>query len=625
MRQPLPQARLVSVLIPIAALLWLAPAPVRAQRTLDAEAAAATYENGIEKDLNPFTAAAFLRDQSVLGWLGSADKDRQARLVTHATELKDLSDMLQAHSDYPTLVNALTIRLRNKDEDGNAPYFGFGLEPAKFSQWNDQWGALGDPAVLRKALLEFDTLNPGAKDYLVKEKKIAESAWQKTSFEDRKTALKPLAQRVLDNIKKLNPKTQDDLDAMRKTANDIAPLLGSTEVRLMWERVHMASESVDSFAKLDAVSARLNEPGVAELLAQAKGSSDIEGTLSKLSQIFDKLGIPNKALQSQRPTTAADQFTDDQRKLLGTELGTALLAQTAGTDAGDDLTAFFNDPKNKHDMKITIMSMPSNLAEYRFEEKDLVFNERFIMDWAKGEGLTAKDLTTNGDALTKLAMLLSPNFVHEARHQEQQAWAKEKGFIFQPGQNYEVEAKGVEALFFLQKSKNEAFKKFYGDSRDSSMLARQEIMLADTLSQKGAPKFRNIVMSDYYEDLPSLDAMTASDMQQVDASIAFVRKELDRRQKLPQTEQDAVEKNGKTLAKGQKFKDWQEWRAYAAQATTTSLKQDLENKLVVRDKMVESYGANADRSDDFQMYLDTGLRKLGSGASRNEPPSPQSP
>jgi hypothetical protein len=119
--------------------------------------------------------------------------------------------------------------------------------------------------------------------------------------------------------------------------------------------------------------------------------------------------------------------------------------------------------------------------------------------------------------------------------------------------------------------------------------------------------------------------MTASDMQQVDASIAFVRKELDRRQKLPQTEQDAVEKNGKTLAKGQKFKDWQEWRAYAAQATTTSLKQDLENKLVVRDKMVESYGANADRSDDFQMYLDTGLRKLGSGASRNEPPSPQSP
>ncbi|MBI3552734.1 MAG: hypothetical protein HY077_09450 [Elusimicrobia bacterium] len=612
-------------LVPLFALFWLAPPPAAAQGSLDPKAAAAVYEQRLAKDLNPFTADSFLRDQPVLDYLRATDPERQARLLTQATQLKDLMDMLTAHAGAGSLVDSLAIRLKDPAEGQDPPYFGFAADPALFVKWNARWHVLANNDVLRKALLEWDTLNPKPRDYLVGEK-ITEAAWQRTSYANRLATLRRWADMVYKNILALNPRSKADFDKMHEAAGEIAPLLAPADKREMWSRVDMAFQSANGLAELDKHAAQLNSPELQALAQQARNGASVEDTLTALSRLFDRLGIQNRALHSLRPTTASDKLSDSDRGVLQGLLSASLMEQTKGTDAGKELEAFFKN----HARTITILDLPSgDLAQYRHGPKDIVFNEKFIMDWAKGEGLKGRDLVAPGGAaaLERLSILLSPNFVHEARHQQQQAWAEENGYDFLPAQNAEVEAKGVEALFFLQKAGQtpaagkQSFAKVFADSRDSSMLANEEIHLAAHLRQ-GAPFFRNRVMSDYYEGLPSLEAMTAAEMKGWDADLTFLRGELARRKALPQSEQDAIESGGQVFAKDQKFKDAKQWRDFCLTAKTSALEKKLKDALAGRDTLMQSYRGHAKRADDFQDWLDDGLKRLGTGASKSEPPVP---
>jgi hypothetical protein len=113
--------------------------------------------------------------------------------------------------------------------------------------------------------------------------------------------------------------------------------------------------------------------------------------------------------------------------------------------------------------------------------------------------------------------------------------------------------------------------------------------------------------------------MAAEQMRDHQAAVAWLRGEIDRRKKLPQSEQNALEHDGTVYQKNQKFETAAQWRAFAVGLKTSVLEKDLKDDLSSRDNVVKAYRLHSQRSDDFQTQLDGGLQKLRAGTNPSAP------
>jgi len=127
--------------------------------------------------------------------------------------------------------------------------------------------------------------------------------------------------------------------------------------------------------------------------------------------------------------------TDDKGNLSG-----AIADEMRGTKAGDEIIAFYKDPKYKKDGTNTIAfafeKQPANqFGGYRPSDKSLNLNSELVNRWMKQNEVTPEQLfegdPSKNPHLQDLAQYLAPTVVHEATHQRQDAWSNANGINYQ--------------------------------------------------------------------------------------------------------------------------------------------------------------------------------------------------
>jgi len=133
--------------------------------------------------------------------------------------------------------------------------------------------------------------------------------------------------------------------------------------------------------------------------------------------------------------------------------------------------------------------------------------------------LTAEDLLKDKTKIAALAKYVSPVFVEEATHQMQHAWAA-KANIYKPYvQEDEIEANSMQALYTVEKLKQDPkFKAIFSRMRSSSTYADQRLKLAQRFN-KNPDEFSENVRQLYYYGLPSFDAASSQILSAISAEL----------------------------------------------------------------------------------------------------------
>lgn len=141
-------------------------------------------------------------------------------------------------------------------------------------------------------------------------------------------------------------------------------------------------------------------------------------------------------------------ITDEQAKQLGPKMGQvkdgkltgALAEEMRGTKAGDEIIAFFEDPKlaksgaNSLNLKFVKGSAADGtdtaLGWYSSDDKVTRINTDVVDKFCASRKITPEQLLKDDAAMRDLATYVAPTFVHESTHHRQDAWNTNNGFNF---------------------------------------------------------------------------------------------------------------------------------------------------------------------------------------------------
>lgn len=609
-------------LLPALLALLLAAPPAFAQSAFDFPRA----EAALDRDLNPYYAQDFLKDTAAQHANQLLDPDREARLVERATELKDMSDLLIAYVDPAAMNEALRLRLTDEDATPDAPrLLGFGAQPAKLLAWRAKYFDYVPADRLEKALWEWKTLSAGQRDWLTAvPRSFTEEKWRAAPFPRRLAGLHEWASAIYDLLMQTSPKSQADLNVMMNERYEIWGVMDGVQKRLSGEYMTKASAAVAGLAQIDKLPRSVREsadPAVKELLARARAGATPQETLAALAALFDKTGVRNEAVQMQAPDRPDQKLARVDPKLFASMLGTGLLAEIGDVDAGRAVVKFYET----HPLKIEARDLATNLAQFQPWDGALVFNERFITDWIKSQGLGAQAVISDPARFHELVMILAPNFVHEATHQIQKAFADDHGIYAWNAQHQEIEAKEVQSDYMVEKmARDPAYGRFLARTRDHSYIVQQD--LQQTASFMRNPRtFHAVVMSDYYAGLPSLENVESKTLQFLDADIAALRAEKQRRAALPPSTRGELERTG--FDKDEDFKTMPEWKAYLAKVKSGVIDASIAKDSVERDKVLKTYELTSARASAAYGRAESDAERVirGEVQDKREVPSPGKP
>ncbi|MFI5360345.1 MAG: hypothetical protein ACHQ49_00125 [Elusimicrobiota bacterium] len=606
-------------LVILALLLAVPPAP--AQSTIDFTRA----EASLDRDLDPYFAILFLKDDAAQRVGAAQDPDREAHLVERATALKDMSDILAAYVDPNAMNEAFRMRLGDDDANPNGPkLLGFGAHPRNLLAWRARYFNYVPSDRVETALWEWKTLSPEKRDWLSAAPLfLTEQKWEGASFARRFLALHDWAGAIYDRLMKSSPKTPGDLALMRGDLTRIWSVLDGAQKRLANEYSIKASAAVAGLQRLDKLPPNVREsgdPAIRDLLNKARSGATPLDTLAALSALFDKAGVKNPAVAMQAPDRPDQKFSSLDPGVFKKMLATGLLDEIGGVDEGRSIASFYrSDP-----LKVAVRDIGTDLAEFEPMEGALVFNERFVTDWIKSQGLSAQAVISDAARFHELVMILAPNFVHEATHQIQKAYADEHGIYAWNGQHQEIEAKEAQSNYMLAKMlKDPAYGEFLKRTRSSSFIVQQD--LAQTAAFARDPRsFHAAVMSDYYAGLPSLDALETNQLLFLDSNIDALRAEKTRRAALPAAARAKLERTG--FDHDEDFKTMAEWKAYLAKARSGVIEQVLFNDVHEREKVLKTYELAAAREEAECSRIEADMESLirGDAPRKKEVPPPGS-
>jgi len=141
-------------------------------------------------------------------------------------------------------------------------------------------------------------------------------------------------------------------------------------------------------------------------------------------------------------------ITEAQAAQLGPKMGEvkngkmtgALAEEMRGTKAGDEIIAFFEDPKiaktgaNSLNLKFVKGSEADGtdtaLGWYSSDDKVTRINTDVVDKFCASRKITPEQLLKDDAAMRDLATYVAPTFVHESAHHRQDAWNTSKGFNF---------------------------------------------------------------------------------------------------------------------------------------------------------------------------------------------------
>ncbi len=609
-------------LIPALLLLVLAAPPARAQ---SAEALFQVYEPCLFHDRNPYCADSFLKDSSRQEIVRAADPDRAARLVERAATLKDFEDLLVAHTEAASMNEAFCVRLLDDDSDPEAPkLLGFGAHPGALLAWRAKYLNYVPAAAVAAALWEWPTLTKAQKGWLSRRPRSLDAAkWEALAFVRREALMREWGKGLYDRMMASSPRTPADADAIQNTRSEIWQVMDGDQKRLSGEFATQALAAVaglQRMARLPKSVLASKDPAVQALLAKARAGGSPETTLGALARLFDKENVRDEGVATQAPDRPDQKLSNLDPKLLGDMVGTGLRAEIGDVDAGRTVDRFFET----HPLKVEIKNLGTELAHFDPSDGAIVFNERFVTDWIKGEGLTAQAVISNPEKLHELVMILAPNFVHESTHQIQKAWADDHGTYAWNAQHQEIEAKEVQSDYVLEKeAKSPSYRAFLARAIKSSVYVQQDVEQTDAF-RRNPRLFRAAVMTDYYAGLPSLEAVEASRLQFLEDALRALRAEKARRAALPPAARAAIENTGASQDKD--FPTMAEWTAYLARVKASEIDTMIADDAADRDKTLRTYELTSARETRVLDHIESDavsvIRGDAPAPAHREPPSP---
>ncbi|HXT01876.1 MAG TPA: hypothetical protein VN915_14470 [Elusimicrobiota bacterium] len=611
---PLPPALL--------ALLLAVPAAF-AQPAFDFQNA----EPPLDQELNPYYAQEFLKHPEAQHANALQDADREARLVERATALKDMSDILISYIDPASMNEALRVRLVDDDSNPEAPkLLGFGAHPARLLAWRAKYFDYVPEGRVQLALWEWSTLLPEQRAYLsAPPLDLNESSWEASSFPTRLADLRLWGDAIYERLMKASPKTQAELMAMQNDRFRIWSVMDGAQKRLSGEQLTKASAAVAGMAKLETLPPSVREssdPQIQSLLAKARAGASPQDTLAALSALFDKAGVHDDSVRTQAPDRPDQKLSSVDPKLFNDMLVAGMRAEIGDVPAGKSVEDFYKT----HPLLISVRDLATNLAQFEPDTGAIVFNERFIGDWIKSQGLSAQAVVTDPARFHELVMILAPNFVHESTHKIQKAFADEHGLFAWNAQHQEIEAKEAQSDYMLEKmAKDPAYRQFLLRARDHSFIVQQDLQQTAAF-QRDPRTFRAVVMSDYYAGLPSLEAVESATLTFLDSNISVLRDELKRRSALPPSVLAAIDENGKD--KDEDFKTAAEWRNYLMTVKTPVVRKLIADDLAKRDKTLKTYELTSAREGDVDGRAEADAQSVIRGDAAAKPdavPSPGAP
>ncbi|MBI5209709.1 MAG: hypothetical protein HY927_07055 [Elusimicrobia bacterium] len=565
---------------------FLAPPAALAESALQ-------YRQAILQDLDPSSADRLLKSDADRAAVRAALPADSTAIFRQAAELKDLMDMLGAHSDAATLRRALTAR--------PAPSELF-TQPAKLLGWTQRHaGASYD--LVRAVVWDWDKLTREQAAWLSPQ--VTRQAWEAMTLPKRHEHMRRWGQAIHERLMKAAPKTQAEVDRMRQEYAAVRGAISHDEAVDISRRLTMASRSITALGDVQSRLSKLQDPALKTMLDQARNARDMETTLSTLSKIYDRMGVANGSLKAVAPAEAGQTLDAGSRSTLAKALGPALMRQVRGTTAGDDLAEFYKT----HELKIAVAPRKA-IATYDDGTRTITFSEELILELVKGEGLTVSQFLSRGDAFGRAAALLAPVFTHEATHQMQSEWARAQKISDQSGQHRELEAMMVEALFTNEKmAVDPGFKAVTEGAADRSLLAAESLSLAESL-RKNRTLFRNKIIADHYPELNSLEANLWCGITFNLMLVKELQDEITRRRRLPIAEQGR-------LARGPPFPKpgmtQAEWSQALRKVGTPFLEDQVKRQRETAGAKAEDYDKSRDRLAQADRKVAQAMQDLAQG------------
>jgi hypothetical protein len=611
---PLPPALLALLLAAPAA--FAQPAPDLSQ-----------LETALDRDLDPYAAIEFLKRTDVQHAIQAYDPDREAHLVEQATALKDMSDLLVSYFDGASMNEALRMRLGDDDANtDSAKLLGFGAHPANLLAWREKYMNYVPVDRLETALWEWKTLSAEQRAWLSDSpRSYTEDKWEALSFTRRFMSLHDWASAIYGRLMKESPKTPGELATMQRDQYKIWGVMNGDEKRLSSEYAMKAAAAVAGLQQLDKLPPSVlgsSDPAMKDLLAKARSGATPLETLAALSALFDKAGVKNDAVQTQAPDRPDQKFSSLDPKVFNEMLATGLIAQIDGTDAGHRVAQFYQT----HPLTVQVKNLPTAMAQFEPGSGAIVFNERFLTDWVKSQGLSAQAVVSDAARFHELVMTLSSTFVHESTHKMQKAYADDHGIYTWAAQHQEIEAMEVQSDYVLEKeARDPGYREFLARAQEHSYFVKEDVSRTAAFA-RDPRMFHETVMNDYYSNLPSLEIVESDFLLFLDTNIAALRAEKLRRAALPAPELAELEKKG--FDKDKDFKTMREWKVYLMTVKSGVIDQLIAKDSTERDKDLKTYELTNTRQAEILDRVEThaaGVIRGDPPPARDDVPSPGAP
>lgn len=508
-------------------------------------------------------AQRFLRDVPAQEAVRAADPAAYLQVFARATELVDLARVLDGESTAHSIRQSLSRR----------PGCAFCLDGAAFPAWaRKNIPGIGEEKLesLGLVLWNWEALSDAQQAWVGTRK--LEAAWPKLAFAARHGEMRAWALAERDRLLKASPADPDAASAYGGRAYALSQVLSSHEMSGLWKRSGEIRQSFESLAEARARVAMGADPRQKALLAQAMAAATPEARLSALARIFENYGERPAALLAAAPPRADQRFDADSRRLIGAMLKTAMLKETEGTFAGEDLKAFY--ARVPLTVAFTTTSM-SALGWYHHGGDTLYFNERYVEEYLKTRGATVESLKREPALLQNLARVFASTFVHEAQHHRQDVWARDNKLPRLYHQGDEVEAFQTDALFMMQKMRvDKKFAEWALKESESSSLVQGDLEYARRMEEQGPAFFDRIVPNTHYPETFSNEARAWCDILWHNSVSEPIEAELARRDRLGAAARRKLEAAAPPL--GKSYPTAAAFRAALAQSSRATLESYLQ-------------------------------------------------
>jgi hypothetical protein len=458
------------------------------------------------------------------------------RVFARASELVDLKGVLGGDSSVHSIRQSLNVRT------GCA----FCLDGVAFPAWaRKNMPEVGEPKLdsLDMVLWNWDKLTKTQRSWVVAKKKDA--AWPKLRFPERHAVMRDWALSERETLLKLNPSDAGAAKAYYARAYEVSQVLSSHEMSGVWERSEQITQAAQSLAEARVRIAMNNDPRQKALLLQAINAPTPEARLTALAKIFENYGEKPAGLLAAAPPRTDQTFDADSRKLVSEMLKTALLKETEGTFAGEDLKKFY--AKTPLEVTFTTTSM-SAIGWYHHGSDTLFFNERYVEEYVKIHGASIESLKRDPALLQNLARIFASTFVHEAQHHRQDVWARENKMPRLYHQGDEVESFQTESLFIMQKLRlDKKFAAWAVEEAKTSSLVAGDLSYAKHMESEGPEYFDRKIPNTHYPETLSKEGAAWCHILWHNSVSAPIERELQRRDLLPAAARSKLEAEAPAL------------------------------------------------------------------------------